>query len=157
MKIRIFKILFFLVLVGCGAVVKKIVDPPKVKVKDVKISEVSSVIASGFSPQSELDLDVYVDIENPNNFSVKADQVDYNIFIKNELFLAGKVEGPIEVDAKNTKSMKIPLKIPLGKLVNSVLELFSGKPVEYKVQGSVKVGILDIPFEKLDQFTFSRQ
>lgn len=102
----------FLLLFGCA-------EKPVVSLKDIKIE--------GFK-KNDINLKVFLNVENPNNFSMEVLRAKYDLFYKNNIIGGGNWQGPKILEGKSTTIIGIPVLIKgenffdvLGLLINSQL------------------------------------
>lgn len=130
----------FLFFVGCSAF-RVLVDPPKAKLKSVKLSTCDFV---------GCDLKFEIDIENPNSSDLKIDEVSYQVDLNDKPFAKGNVSDPPELKAKQNTSVLIPLRFEYSKFISSLGEFIQNRTIAYSLKGNVKVGFFNIPFAKKD-------
>lgn len=134
-------ILLFLLLFGCT-------EKPVVSLKDIKIE--------GFK-KNDINLKVFLNIENPNSFSMEILKANYDLFYKNNLIGGGNWFGPRVLEGKSTTIIGIPVLIKgenffdiLGLLINS--QLLGNDEALNNIQIKGRVVIKKIFYEKVIDF-----
>ncbi len=125
-----FTILLFLLLFGC-------VEKPKVSLEDIKIE--------GFK-KNNINLKVFLNVENPNNFSLEILKASYEIYYKDNIIGEGNWIGPMVLEGGSVKVVGIPAFIKnenffdiLGVLINFQL-LGSNEAIkDLKIKGNIVI------------------
>lgn len=112
MRFKVTILLFLLLLVGCT-------EKPVVSIKDIKIE--------GFK-KSDVNLKIFLNVENPNSFSMEILKANYDIYYKNNIIGGGNWKGPMVLEGNSAMIIGIPVLIRgekffdvLGLLINSQL------------------------------------
>jgi len=130
---------FCFLLVGCSSVVKSIVKEPEVQFQEVKITSINL---------ETIELNALLTAENKNNFSLKFDEVQYDLIVKNKSVGSGVWNQIPNLEPMKKTELRVPIKLPLNAIIESSLELLTQPEIPYEIKGKVKYGILSISFEK---------
>jgi LEA14-like dessication related protein len=131
--------IFFLLFIGCTSVVKSIVKEPVLQFQEVKITNLNL---------EAVHLDALLVAENKNNFSLKFDEVQYELVLKNKSVFSGIWNEIPSLEPMKKTELRVPMKLPLNSIIESSLDLLTQPEIPYEIKGKVKYGILSIPFEK---------
>ena len=84
------------------------------------------------------DLDLTVNIENPNAFNLVLNGLDYTFTGNQNAWAKGKIENAVEVSSKGDSSIKIPLHLDFIALGTTAFQLLGGsKEFEAALDGSM--------------------
>ncbi len=134
----VISILLFL-LIGCTSIVKSVVKEPVLQFQEVKITNLNL---------EAVHLDALLIAENKNDFSLKFDEVQYELVLKNKSVFSGVWKEIPSLEPMKKTELKVPMKLPLNSIIESSLDLLTQPEIPYEIKGKVKYGILSIPFEK---------
>ncbi len=128
---------------GC-TMLQKTIEKPKVQLHSVGLKKLEN---------QGLTLLVGLEVENPNAFELRVDSLRYEAEIEGRKVATGMLEDSVGVPAKGKSVVEIPVAINYGDLFGSVLDWVTRmgqneKKTRYRVKGSVRVGLLDIPFDE---------
>ena len=140
MKLNILIAVAFLSLVfGCSSL-KKVIEPPKVKLQEINITKLSMLNA---------DLAIILSVKNPNNINFDVKNLKYSLDINSKTVTSGTLKEKILVKGKETTMVSVPLRILYKDILGSALTLMLLKKdgVPYLVKGSVELGPFTIPFD----------
>ncbi len=87
-------------------------------------------------------------VKNPNSVDVKIDQVDYSVKLNNKQFTNGTLSQSVLLPAKSSAKVAVPAPIKFTDLSDSVAGLLQSGSTPYQISGSVKMGLLKIPFNE---------
>ncbi|MCX7770228.1 MAG: LEA type 2 family protein [Proteobacteria bacterium] len=129
MRLKI-SILFLLLLFGCS-------QKPLISLKDIKIE--------GFK-KNDINLKIFLNVENPNNYSMEIIRANYEVYYKNNVIGTGNWQGPKILEGKSTTVIGLPVLIKnenlmdvLGLLINSQL-LGNDEPLNnVSIKGNVVI------------------
>ncbi len=134
---KYFLFLSFLFLSSCAYfqdnLKKPVVNLKKVDVRDMTFNDAKFVFNLG--------------IENPNKVALAIDQVVYNLELNGKPFTQGVFSEKINVAAESTSSVSLPIKVKYTDLMQSLNDYLQDQSVDYKLDGSVKMGLISIPFK----------
>ncbi len=140
-------LLSFLSLSSCAYfqenIKKPIVHLKKVDVKDMTFNDANFVFNLG--------------IENPNKVALAIDQVTYNLELNGKPFTQGVFAEKITVAAESASSVSLPIKVKYTDLMQSLNDYLQDQSVDYKLDGSVKMGLLSIPFKNSGQVDIDKK
>tara|TARA_R110000868_G_scaffold304437_17_gene565271 strand:- start:118 stop:969 length:852 start_codon:yes stop_codon:yes gene_type:complete len=125
---------------------------PIVKAPTISVSKFSVKNISFTKADVELELNV----GNPNSFGMIMNQLDYNINLNGFDTIEGQTSSSLTVEENETKSLTIPASfnfLELGSAAYSAI--VGGKPFEYTLSGSADVGAT-LPFFKTSSFNFDK-
>lgn len=131
--ITVILFLFF----GCGSL-KKVVEPPKVKLQEIHITKLSILNAN---------LEIILSVNNPNNINFDVKNLKYSLDINSKTVTTGTMKERVLVKGKETTMVAVPLQINYKDILSSALMLLQKDGVPYTVKGSVEVGPFTIPFD----------
>ncbi len=121
---------------GCSSL-KKVVEPPKVELQDVRITNLSF---------SNLDLDVVLEVENPNNIDFDVKNLKYTLDINSKTVTTGSYKEKVLVKSKTKTLVSLPLKLAYKDILDSAVLFIKKEGMPYKIQGSAEIGPFTIPF-----------
>lgn len=115
-------------------------------------------------------LNVDVRVKNPNTFGVKAQRLNYDLFLRRSgsgeasdtswvSFAKGTYDEDIEVGAGQTRTVRIPVNFSYSQLGTAARELLRNGRFDYRAAGDVDVrttfGSRNVPFRKTGTFYLS--
>lgn len=104
---------------------------PNIKLKDVKINKLSLTSA---------ELVTSIEINNPNAFSLALNNFNYKLDINNQSWGQGKITQKHNVPGKGTGIIKIPVKLNLLTMGQTVYQLLVNKEVfDYQLSGGLNL------------------
>jgi len=121
-----------------GDILKLIFEQPKVSIKSFGVTDASL---------DRIKFNLALNVDNPNAVGLKTSDIDYNLNINNSEIIKGILNNGIDIAAKNTSSLDVPIEINFQKLLTvapSILTNFNN--LDYKVFGAVK---FDTPIGKV--------
>lgn len=122
---------------GCSTL-QAINEPPKVDVKSVNVSKVGL---------KGIDLDVNLQVMNPNGTSLTIDKFVYNLSIGDSSLFNGVFNTPVELKAKDTTLVTIPIKLDYDNSKTAVENYVFRAVRNYKLKGSITSGLLTVPLD----------
>ncbi len=133
-----------MIMTGCSSLLGKIVKDPQIKLERVDVRETNLRGAN---------LAFILEVENPNDYEIKVDQVDYKVFLGEDFFAEAKTPKPVTVPANKKQQVELPLPIEYSKVLSGLKGLLLGEKVSYRVEGKVKLAFLglSIPFDEKGQ------
>lgn len=131
-------IVFALSTLGCSSL-KKIVEPPKVDVTDVRLAKLKGDDAT---------LEIVLEVYNPNGISVTVDKLQYDLQVNEEQVTSGVFDKEVKLAAKQKTVVAIPISVNYKDLLKTALNVFLSKGAPYRAKGNVGVGPLNIPFDE---------
>ena len=137
MKLNIVLVLLLSVIFGCSSL-KKVIEPPKVKLQEINITKLSAFNA---------DLEIILSVKNPNNINFDVKNLKYALDINDKTVTSGTMKEKVIVKGKETTMVSVPLRILYKDILSSAFMLLQKEGVPYLVKGSVEVGPFTIPFD----------
>jgi LEA14-like dessication related protein len=116
---------------GCKPINSLIVDP-KVSFKSVEIVNIGL---------SGVNLVAFVDVENPNSFSIPMPKVDWELFINKTPFINGTVEDSQTIKSRGKATLSVPISVSYDRLFNTFASLLGAKEVPYDLALSLRFPI----------------
>ncbi len=102
------------------------------------------------------DLELVLNIENPNAFGISLKDTDYSISINGLKSISGKSLNPIVIKEKNSGTIMVPVSLNFIQLGRSAYNLItSDQPMEYTLSGSTEIES-PLPFFKTSSYNFDR-
>ncbi len=128
---------------------------PSISLGSVKVSKLNLTGA---------DLEVGVNINNPNGFSLNLHKMDYNLNVNGKNWVSGITNEALSVDEHGKSTLKLPVSLNFLDLGSSVFQLLSGNnELSYRFNGNVDLGSslpmlpkANLDFDKTGNFTVSR-
>ena len=109
----------------------------KAAINGVKKPEVEvEAIELGKSDFRNIELNVSLAIENPNDFSIKLTKLDYKVFYKNLKLASGSKSNPVELKAMATSRHDLGLNVSPTSLLLGAGDLLSGDKAKLRVKAS---------------------
>lgn len=137
MKIHFLFVVLLSVLFGCSSL-KKVVEPPKVKLQEIHITKLSALNA---------DLEIVLSVKNPNSINFDVKNLKYSLDINDKTVTTGTMKEKVLVKGKETTMVSVPLRVLYKDILSSAFMLLQKKGVPYLVKGSVEIGPFTIPFD----------
>jgi len=125
----IISLLLMLILAGCS-VVKNLtkIQKPAVRVAKVRFTGMNF---------ERVDLAFDVEIDNPNQLSVKLDAFDYDLQINGASFLTGKQDAQLQILAGQTSHLEIPISLGFKELYRTFQSLQNQDSSQYRLKGNL--------------------
>ncbi len=112
---------------------------------ELKLVKIKDMTNTGFKAT------VYMQVDNPNRFSITVADMDYEVYINDRLVGKGRIEHEIEIPSGGQVVAELPAEIStdgLDRLVEKILK----KEIKYRVKGQVVfktfLGSYTLPFDK---------
>lgn len=134
--IQIIPFFFLFYFSGCSSL-KKVVEPPKVKLEDIRVGKLSL---------TNIELLVQLSVNNPNRVDFEIKNLKYILDINSKTVTTGTLKENVEVKGQANTLVTLPLKLKLSDIFDSALLLFNEGKIPYWVQGSADVGPFNINF-----------
>lgn len=113
-----------------------LLQPPKVEMKSVSIANVGL---------KGIDLDVNLEVINPNPTPLTIDKFVYDLSIGDSSFFSGTFTKPVELKATETSLVTIPVRLDF-ETSRKAVENYLFKSVRiYKFKGTVTSGLFSVP------------
>ena len=121
---------------GCSSL-KKVVEPPKVKLQEVKVSKLAGLHA---------DLEIILSVQNPNKIDFDVKNLTYSLDINSKRITSGTMKEKVIVKAKQTTTVSVPIRVEYKDIVSSAFKILKKEDLPYKINGSAEIGPFTIPF-----------
>ncbi|HDP98161.1 MAG TPA: hypothetical protein ENN22_03130 [bacterium] len=122
-----------------------LVKIPKIKLGSLKLKNLSLTRA---------DLDLILELENPNPFSLALDKLNYELKINNSTWASGLTQQKLQIQNKEKSEILLPLSLNLFEMGRTVYGLITGdRSLNYQLGGGM---VLDSPISVMAplQLTF---
>lgn len=132
-----------------------LIKPPALKISSLKVQKMGL---------SGADLELKLEIDNPNAFSLLASNFNYDFAVNNQSWVKGTSPEQIRIAEKEKSFMAIPISLDFFSMGQAALQLLSGnQAVEYAFRGNVDVNSslpllkeIRLPIEKTGQLNITR-
>ncbi len=147
MKFRSISIVIILfaifILQACGSLDKRL-NPiqPKVFIDAIEIEDAT---LSGLTALLTLNL------ENPNNFALNAQGLDYTMSLAGTDILSGENTSSMSVPALGSGKIEVPVRISYSSLLETIPKVMQTGVASYNFSGSIHTRLFNIPFTKTDE------
>ena len=133
---------------ACAGLAQQAFQNPIVNLKDVRVMSLGTTGGN---------LEVHLNVYNPNGFRLDASQLRYNVFVGDSVRMAnGTFEPRTSVQAGDSTIVKIPVGFTYLGLGTAASQLLRTGAVTYKVTGDVTVnsvvGNFTVPFTTSGQY-----
>ena len=128
-----------IVLAHCEGLGKKAFKKPKVTVAQVSLDKVSLDGAT---------LLFNLNVDNPNSYDLDIKSLSYEVELSGKPFTTGTFDKGAKLSAGKISIVQLPLKVKFADLFRTAGEMLVNDSTPYRLKGTVKVGIIDIPFDK---------
>jgi len=128
-------LLFGICMTSCASVeefIKKKLQLPKVAFSGAKISGLSF---------DSLDLLFDLEVTNPNPAGIHLSELDYDFLLNNNSFLKGKQEHGLEIKARSTNIVQIPLSLNFVDVYNTFQSLKNQDSTTYEISAGLLFNI----------------
>jgi len=106
---------------------------PKVKLSDVSVSNFTS---------DTIDLNIGLNVDNPNSIAIKLAGYEYEVFINNHQFSKGNQQLNTSIAASTTSKTEFPVSLKFSDLFEMAKSLKSSKEMDYEIKSTA---YLDLP------------
>lgn len=104
---------------------------PKLSVKNINLKSLSFTGA---------DLEVELNIFNPNNFGIDITQLNYQFFVAKQNWASSNLTQSLNLKPDSDNSVSIPVSLSLLDMGASIFEVLNGgKEIPYQVKGDLKL------------------
>jgi LEA14-like dessication related protein len=125
-------------LTGCSSL-KKAVESPKITLDNIRVVNLGLL---------EAQLDVVLNIANPNSIDFDVKGLTYVLDINSKQVTSGTLKEPVKVLANKTTTVSLPLAVKYSDVLSSALKLLQKDGLPYHILGKVQIGPFNIPFDK---------
>lgn len=124
-----------------------IVKIPTLSVKDMELSSITF---------SQARLNLNIEIQNPNSFSINTEGLNYNLKLNDLNTLSGKIQQTQTIEKKSSTQISIPVNLNFLDLGIGVYRMISSsEALRYTFDGDVTLGA-DLPLFKTSTFNFEK-
>ena len=89
----------------------------------------------GVVADSSSGLLITIAVSNPNRFELKAQDLEYRVFIDSNVCGSGRLAGPIQVPGRDTVDVEFPLQVNLENVIRSLPAVLNDT-VNIRVEGN---------------------
>lgn len=111
-------LLAIFLLSGCTTLLQTIAEKPETSLKDVKVTKIGL---------SALDLDIVLDIHNPNRFQLALLELNYEIVALDMLIGEGRFGEGFHIPAGESRELTIPLSVQPRAALNLARHLLNSQ------------------------------
>lgn len=130
--------MLIMVLAFSCSTLKKIVEAPKVKLENVKVSKMA---------MTGVELEISLAVQNPNNIDFDVKNLSYTLDVNDKEITSGKLKEKVLVKGKQKTVVSVPLTVKYSDLLSSALMFIKQEGMPYRVKGNVEIGPFTIPFD----------
>lgn len=124
-----------------------IIKRPSISLQNFSVEDISLTAAN---------LNIELNIENPNSFQLNLDQLSYDIEVNGLQSISGTLEEKIDLASDSEQTVNIPVSISFLNAGMTAYRILSGNDdIEYTLKGSTTLGS-SLPYFKLSTFEFDR-
>jgi len=122
---------------GCASVGRHVFTPPVVTFRGAAVRGI------GFTGSA---LDIYLGVQNPNSYGLKAVGAEYHVFVRDSVEVgSGAMQDTVSVGGHDSTIVKLPLDVRWAGLSSAGLQALMSGLVDYRITGNV---IAATPFGK---------
>ena len=138
--------------VGCATLARQAFVEPVVSLQNVRLNSIG--LQGG-------NLDVVLNVYNPNQYRLDATQVNYRVLIGNNINLAtGTITDRLTLTESDTTRLTIPVAFTFAGIGEAGRQLLNTGAVDYRVTGDVAVGTpvgsFTVPYSATGRFSALR-
>jgi LEA14-like dessication related protein len=136
---KIFLCAALTLIVGCSYIAKKVMEPPKAKVERVSLKDASisgATIVFG------------VEVDNPNPFAVRVDDLNYAVEVGGKPIGKGQIESSAQVGGRSKAVIDLPVPVKFSDVFSSLLDFVTTGTSAYHIKGEARFGLIKVPFDK---------
>lgn len=131
---------------GCSTL-QAIMEPPKVVIKSVDVSNVGI---------KGIDLNVNLQIENPNETTLTIDQFKYDLSIGDSSLINGLFKKSVDLKGKQTSLISVPVHLSYENSKTAVENYLFKSIRTYKLTGFLTSGLITVPLTDEGKIEFKR-
>lgn len=137
---------------GCATLARQAFVQPVVTLQNVRLSSIG--LQGG-------NLDVVLNVYNPNAYRLDATQVNYRVLIGNDIRMAsGTITDRLTLQESDTTRLTIPVAFTFAGIGEAGRQLLSTGAVDYRVAGDVVVGTpvgsFTVPYSTTGRYSVMR-
>jgi len=103
---------------------------------------------------------LYMQVDNPNWFTVRISDMDYQLLINGQESASGRIEREIEIPGHGSAVAELPAEVGVGNLDVLLNDILKGN-LKYRVKGKVvfktMLGSYTLPFDKEKEIRKEKQ
>lgn len=130
-------LLFAVLMAGCASLISQLVEKPRIENQDLSVTAVDL---------QKIDLDLILEIENPNAFDLPVEGLSADIQLYDEPFFQKTWDAIPSLLAGKKTVVKLPLTLRWDQLWKVGAQALRGTSVPYQLTGTVKVKGFNLPF-----------
>lgn len=116
---------------GCASLGKQVFKEPVVSFREMRINGIGLTGGS---------LDVVLSVYNPNNFTLDATRLTYNLMLDSVAFGSGAIDRKFAVQRGDSTTVTLPVSFSYSGIGEAGRQLINTGSVNYRVTGDVTVG-----------------
>lgn len=97
---------------------------------ELKTVHIKDMTLKGF------DADIYLQITNPNWFTVRISDLDYHAYLSGEEIASGQADQEIAIPSGSATVVTLPVKVSYGSLGGKLAQILFKGNLEYRLKGS---------------------
>lgn len=121
---------------GCSAVMSALdIQNPRYALRDVNPRVDIAIPLSA----STIDLDLGIDVDNPNSVGLRLDQLDFNVFVNGNRLIDGISSQDVRIPANGTGNVRLRTRIGyqnIRSIWSEVVNVIGGRNANYEVRGT---------------------
>ncbi len=134
-------VLFLLLALLPSCSLKEAAQKMSLELKQVKVKDFSNEGCTAT---------VYLQVNNPNGFSVKVADLSYHAYVGDQEIANGRIEKEIDIPSEGSVVAELPIVVSMGSLGDCIPDLLKGKK-DYRVTGQAVLktwfGRYTLPFD----------
>ncbi len=138
-----------LLVLQCGSVKDLNVENPDYILRDLRPRVSLALPLSA----SSIDIDMNVEIRNPNSFGLKLDRIDFNVLVNNQGIARGRSNDRITIPARGDGQVRLKTRVDyrdVKTIFRELADIIEGDRGNYEVRGrayyKTPIGVIDFPF-----------
>lgn len=124
---RILSLALILALSSCATLARQAFQSPVVDVRDVRVRSIGLQGAT---------LEVHLDIQNPNEFRIDAEKLNYTFFIDSTRIIGGEVTDRLTLEEKGRVPLTIPVSFDYTAMQTALRYYRDHGALDYRVEGT---------------------
>jgi LEA14-like dessication related protein len=136
---------------GCASMGKAVFKEPVVSLKEMRL------VGLGLNGG---ELDVVLNVYNPNAFHLDASKLTYQLYIDSLQFGTGELDSQFVVQEKDSSQVRLPLRFTWTGVGEAGRQLIQTGTVNYRVRGDMTVGTplgnFTRPYDRTGRYTLLR-
>ncbi len=133
---------------GCATLGRRAFSEPVVTFEDVRLRSLG--VSGG-------NIEVVLNVYNPNGFRLDATQLTYNVYADSVLLGQGLIDERFTVQSRDSTRVSLPISFNFAGLGAAGRQIWERGSVDYRVRGDVRVGTpagqFTVPYDRRGQFS----